>query len=105
MWRQLLSANPRSRHRNGVRTGATTYPCLSIRSRREQSLNATSRDVSIGGVYICLRSSGNLHAGTEFDITLALPQELPAMSKCLSVRMGRPFASIRRRETGAAARE
>jgi c-di-GMP-binding flagellar brake protein YcgR len=42
----------------------------------EQSLKATSRDVSIGGVYLVLESGENLLPGTELDLTLTLPQEV-----------------------------
>jgi c-di-GMP-binding flagellar brake protein YcgR len=49
---------------------------VTIRAGGEQSVNATSRDVSSGGVYIFFEAPDNLQAGAELDITLALPKEI-----------------------------
>lgn len=49
----------------------------------EQSLRATSRDVSTGGVYLLVESEENLQPGTELDLTLTLQQEVTSEEEVL----------------------
>lgn len=48
-----------------------------------QSLRATSRDVSTGGVYLVFESEEDLRAGTELDLTLTLPKEVTSEGEVL----------------------
>jgi c-di-GMP-binding flagellar brake protein YcgR len=49
----------------------------------QQSLKATSRDVSTGGVYLLVGSEENLQPGTELDLTLMLQQEVTSEEEVL----------------------
>ena len=52
----------------------------------QQSVKATSRDVSTGGVYLIVESKDNLAAGAELDLTLTLPQQVVTSDELVLVR-------------------
>ncbi len=55
----------------------------------QQSLKATSRDISTGGVYLIFESEDNLLSGTELDLTLKLPQEASSEEEVLVRAQGK----------------
>lgn len=58
--------------RRKTRRYPLTFPA--VVAAGHQSLRATSRDVSTGGVYLLVGSEENLEPGTELDLTLTLPR-------------------------------
>jgi hypothetical protein len=49
----------------------------------QQSLRATSRNVSTAGVYLIFEAEDNLHPGTELELTLTLPREVTSEEEVL----------------------
>jgi len=60
-----------------------------VRTARQQSLNARSKDVSARGAYLLIESDDNLLPGTELDLTLTLPTEVTAGAQVLVRTHGR----------------
>jgi hypothetical protein len=55
----------------------------------QQSLNATSRDVSTGGVYLVFDAEANLLPGTELALTLTMPKEVTSEEEVLIRAQGK----------------
>jgi PilZ domain len=60
-----------------------------VRTARQQSLNARSKDVSVRGAYLFVESDDNLLPGTELDLTLTLPKEVTTGAEALVCAHGR----------------
>ena len=54
-----------------------------VRTARQQSLHARSKDVSARGAYLFVQSDDNLLPGTELDVTLTLPTEVSTGAEAL----------------------
>jgi len=55
----------------------------------QEAVNAKSRDVSTGGVYLVFDSRDDLVPGTELDLTLTLPKEVTSEEEVLVRAHGR----------------
>jgi hypothetical protein len=60
-----------------------------VRTARQQSWNARSKDVSARGAYLFVESGENLLPGTELDLTLTLPKEVTTGAEALVCAHGR----------------
>jgi hypothetical protein len=60
-----------------------------VRTARQQSWNARSKDVSARGAYLFVESDDDLLPGTELDLTLTLPKEVTTGAEALVCAHGR----------------
>lgn len=69
-----VPAGKKERRRN--RRYNLSLPASVNAQGQPESVNARSRDVSTGGVYLVFDANGDLLPGTELDLTLTLPKEV-----------------------------
>jgi PilZ domain-containing protein len=60
-----------------------------VRTARQETWSARSKDVSTRGVYLIVESDDNLLTGTELDLTLTLPKEVTGGANVLVRAHGR----------------